>query len=320
MNIRNILSIYTKLQSSPLSQQYLQKCYESLDVDAERKSYDNTYRLIYYLEHGQTFYKQAEQSPLSVQPILYFYGMAQFLKAAILTKRPDYPEATSVLAHGVTSRKRKKQNYSFLQDEVKIQNKGLFSYVSEHMFHMEHFPKEKFTMDELLRRIPEMKETYGFLDTPANGYHIGQKEGRVLTIPISILDDYHWSENYFKQHIHSILPECEEIKIEQNSIKVFLTSPIAAIHNPYLYVNHEDEQLFIPNQRSLQYPLPELLSHYLILYNLSMLSRYETEWWGDILHSYTSEDLVYIRTFLEISKTKIPWLIADFLASHVTKN
>ena len=29
--------------------------------------------------------------------------------------------------------------------------------------------------------------------------------------------------------------------------------------------------------------LPELLIHYLLLYNLSMISRYETDWWYDLL-------------------------------------
>lgn len=317
MNIRNILSIYTNLQSAPFAQSYLQQCYAPIDVDAERKSYDNTYRLIYYLEHGQTFYKQGEQSPLSIQPILYFYGMAQFIKAALLTVRPDYPESTSVLAHGVTSRKRKKQNYSFLQDEVKVQHKGLFSYVAEHMFHMEQSSKEKFTMSELLSRIPEMGEVYRFQNHSKKGYFIGSMGADTLTFPLSILDDYHWSENYFKQHIPSIITEGNHVSIENNSINVSLKSPFRTLHHPYIYVNQEDDRLFISNHRSLQYPFPELLSHYLVLYNLSMLSRYETEWWGDILHSYTSEDLVYIRTFLEITKTKIPWLIADFLHSHL---
>ena len=55
------------------------------------------------------------------KPMLLFYGMGQLFKACLLTIDPNYPESTSVLAHGVTTRKRKKQGYQFLEDEVKIQ-------------------------------------------------------------------------------------------------------------------------------------------------------------------------------------------------------
>ena len=50
--------------------------------------------------------------------------------------------------------------------------------------------------------------------------------------------------------------------------------------------------------------LPELLIHYLLLYNLSMISRYETDWWYDLLGSYSSEDYPFIYQFLSISAQK----------------
>ena len=63
--------------------------------------------------------------------------------------------------------------------------------------------------------------------------------------------------------------------------------------------------------------LPELLVHYLLLYNLSMISRYETDWWYDLLGSYGSEDYPFIYQFLNISAQKIPYYISAFLLTRI---
>ncbi|MBU5254564.1 YaaC family protein, partial [Lysinibacillus capsici] len=96
--------------SANTSQEFLKKCYQKQNLDqAEQKSYENSYPFIYYLEHGQVYYEQAEKAPLVIKPILFFYGLVHLVKACILTVDPNYPETTSVLAHGVSTRKRKKQ-------------------------------------------------------------------------------------------------------------------------------------------------------------------------------------------------------------------
>lgn len=89
------------------------KRYQKLNYsDAEQHSFKNSYPFIYYLEHSKNYYQVAAQSPVSVQPVLLFYGMSQLLKACLLTQNPVYPENTAVLAHGVSTRKRK-QSYDF---------------------------------------------------------------------------------------------------------------------------------------------------------------------------------------------------------------
>ncbi|MER2091044.1 MAG: YaaC family protein, partial [Sporosarcina sp.] len=58
--------------------------YKKLNVeDAEKKSYENSYPFIYYLEHGQSYYQLATQASLSIKPVLLFYGMVQLLKACL---------------------------------------------------------------------------------------------------------------------------------------------------------------------------------------------------------------------------------------------
>ena len=108
---------------------------------------------------------------------MLFYGFVHLIKACLLTEDPGYPENTSVLAHGVSTRKRKKQQYEFLKDEVKFQRNGLFSCMLEKMFNIKHLEGDKATMICLLQQIPEInplfiqlerKNTFGNL----NHHHI----------------------------------------------------------------------------------------------------------------------------------------------------
>lgn len=314
IKMQNIQSIYKQLQSAPFTQKYLLECYKKQGVEEpDKKCFDNTYRFIYFLEHAETYYDQGKKAPLSIKPVLYFYGMSQLLKAALLTCRPAYPENTSVLAHGVSSRKRKKQNYTFLQDEVKVQHKGLFSYVSKHLFQVEHLLDQKFSMDSLLRRIPEIDHVYRFPKEPSSFYSIGHYKSQKLHIPSMILDDYHWTFSYFEQNIHHSIPHIDSLEQQSDCITVYLNEPIQNVGRSFLYTNSKTEQLVLPRRRNLFSFLPEILNHYILLYNLSMICRYETEWWGDVLHSFSSEDLVYIQAFLEATSEKIPSLIAHIL-------
>ena len=74
-----------------------------------------------------------------------------------------------------------------------------------------------------------------------------------------------------------------------------------------LYYEHLTNTYYLPLTTDPRNPkpiLPELLIHYLLLYNLSMISRYETDWWYDLLGSYGSEDYPFIYQFLSISAQK----------------
>ncbi|WP_338752450.1 YaaC family protein [Bacillus sp. FJAT-52991] len=235
-----LLSYY----SVPRAKSFLQTSYKTNDIkQAEQYAYDNCYRFIYCLEHGELFLKQAQQSPIAVQPVLAFYGLSHLLKACLITVDPCYPASVQVLAHGLSSRKKKKQNYYFFQDEVKVQRHGLFIHFSEKMFHITHIEGTKLNMKTLLKQIPELS-------------------------------------CFFHQH-----NEC----------------------SPFLTLEKKEENS-LPS---------ELMIYYALLYNLSMIARYETEWWYELLKLMPGEEYPFIKQFLTISIHKTPLLIEDYLR---TKN
>jgi hypothetical protein len=307
----DISTLYTYLQSQQTAQNYLYKRYKKIKtVDAERKSYENCNVFLYCLEHGLKYYNAGKELDPLIQPVMFFYGMTHLLKALILTKRPEYPESTTVLAHGVSARKRKKKNYSFLEDEVKIQHNGLFPYFSEHLFQMKQIPFEKISMISLLSLIPELTKYFQLKET-VNLVKIGTTGTNQLEIPKTICDAYHLTENAFITKVSKYLPGITHTNLTKDTIILKLEEPITRRTGPFQI--DMANSIYLPADRNLFFPISEVMVHYLILYNLSMLSRYEAEWWGELLTTKPDIDFPFITGFLAITQQKIPYIIGSLL-------
>ncbi|WP_199427028.1 YaaC family protein [Thermaerobacillus caldiproteolyticus] len=314
---KNIWDQFILFHSTNAAQKFLYKCYIQKErKDAKQKSYTNCYPFLYYLEHGKNFYVTAQYAPVAIKPVLLFYGMTQLLKACLLTADADYPESTSVLAHGVSTRKRKKQGYEFLDDEVKVQKYGLFTHFSEKMFHVKQITGEKFQMRVLLQRISELHELFEtyYSQTLSRQVSYNPLE-QTIFIPIEILDDYHMTLDRFIDYITKEWDwlQRDSIQTEGNHIQVTSQYQFKPLGYEPLMFNLDNGTYRLPTDRGEIFKLPEIMSHYLLLYNLSMISRYETEWWGEFLHSYSSDAYPFIMKFLSVTAEKVPLLLYEYI-------
>ncbi|MBM7705102.1 hypothetical protein JOC83_004014 [Bacillus iocasae] len=308
--------------SSTYTQKFLHRCYEREEIEkAEQISYENCYPFIYYLEHSKNYYDLSRTAPLPVKPVLLFYGMSQLLKACLLTTTPHYPENTSVLAHGVSARKRKKQGYDFLDDEVKVQKYGLFTHVSDKMFHMKHFEGKKYCMRSLMKNIPELTSCFQSICNQKYSVTVGDVTKGIIRIPDELIVNYHMDKERFSHH----LTKQSKLRIELHHENEQLYGKIKKEHIdfynclPFMYDLYENT-FSLPKNRSWDEELPEVLTHYLLLYNLSMISRYETEWWYELIHTYTAKDYPFITKFLSVTLDKIPYLLFSFLKMKTKKH
>ncbi|WP_235848309.1 YaaC family protein [Litchfieldia alkalitelluris] len=323
LDLKKIWQSFNALHSSDTTQQFLVRCYKQIGIEgADKKAFENCYPFIYYLEHGQNYYQLANQAPLSIKPVLLFYGMVQLLKACLLTVDPQYPESTSVLAHGVSTRKRKKQSYEFFQDEVKVQKNGLFSHFSERMFNVKYLEGEKYTMGALLKKMPEMNNLFSLHYQTNVSTFIGEDGTSYLTFPANMADQFHMTRRRLADFICEAIPaELDSASYEKSdddelTFKMVNSSLSPLTCSPILFHLYEGSYYF-PTEREQITPFPEILSHYLLLYNLSMISRYETEWWSELLHSYSSNDYPFIQQFLSLTTDKVPYLLYLFLEEKV---
>lgn len=314
---KGVWSRLTSFHSTNITQPFLHRCYTKIGRDdAKQKSYTNCYAFIYYLQHGENFYLTAQQAPLSIKPVLLFYGMVQLLKSCLLTVDADYPESASVLAHGVSARKRKKQNYEFFQDEVKVQKHGLFTHFSEKMFHVKHITGAKFPMRILLQRIGELHELFEMYGRqPLSRKVVYHPLTQSLFLPLAILDDYHMTLPRFISYISKEWKWIQQgaMEVEGDYIKIICNGRLRSFGCEPLLFCCDDETYRLPIQRNEIFQMPEIMCHYLLLYNLSMISRYETEWWNELLHSYASEAYPFIHQFLSLTAEKVPLMLYEYL-------
>ncbi len=301
---------YARFFSAEHCQAYLKNNYKKCNNDnPEQKGYENCYAFLYYLEHGQIYYQQAENAPLILKPILLFYGLVHLIKACILTVDPDYPETTSVLAHGVSTRKRKKQNYQFFQDEVKFQRNGLFPFMSEKMFNMKQLEGDKITMEELLELIPELDDLFTVHESKSTFTPI-YTQNEQLIVPDKLMDHYHMTEDRLKEFLTT--KSRNHIEFSNKGLTFQLNKGSFTGISP-IKINLESSSYVLPHKKDNLCLFPELMVHYLLLYNLSMIARYETEWWGELTKMMPNRDYPFIKSFLDITQRKGPFLVYEYL-------
>jgi hypothetical protein len=314
---QDVWSLFDMFFSSQKTHQFLAKQYEKLNLqDSNGKSFDNTYGFIYYIEHGKKYYTLADQAPSELKPVLLFYGMTQLMKACILCMDPEYPDSSSVLAHGLSTRKRKKRSYEFFNDEVKVQKTGLFNHFCEKMFHMKHIEGEKFMMYHLLKTLPELGPLFKQMTGSFYQIRMNKNVNNTFSLSGEAADLLHMSDERFAEYMNGIFSSNMIIELnDSNNYQIVIKDNLHPFNCfPLNYHLAENTYYFPVDRELLQMPvLNELMVHYVLLYNLSMISRYDTEWWSELFHTYTSHELPFINQFLNVTAQKIPYLFGRLL-------
>lgn len=313
---RDVIELFLRFYSATYTRHFLEAHYEKNGVDeATSKSYQLSYPFIYYLHHGELYFKQASIAPIALKPILLFYGLVQFIKGCLLTRDPNYPKNSQVLAHGVSTRKRKKASYQFLMDEVKTQKHGLFGHFLDKMFHVKHKENEKYSMKQLLYHVADMHELFAAIDGQPISY-IGKRCGETLIFSNKLLDDYHMTPKRFAQYLQSFenndYDDTKPIVEKEESVIIPVTFPLTS-GAPWRLASDGTPHLLKTKEMTDRCTLPDIAIHYLLLYNLSMICRYEIEWWGELIRTFDGTDYPYISHYLKIAERIIPKLIDDFL-------
>ncbi|MFC4619720.1 YaaC family protein [Camelliibacillus cellulosilyticus] len=295
-------------KSAAFTQTFLRKIYEKQNIgEPLSNSYKNGYAFCYYIEHGRCYFEQAAVAPDQIRPVLLFYGATQLLKAFVLTTDPAYPETSRVLAHGVSTRKKKKTRYDFMQDTVHIQKSGLFSQVLAKVFHLPSMEGAKLRMTELLSKIPELKPLFWRINGKTICYPVFSTDHDGFMVACDILNSLAMTKARFFQFLN------EKIMPMETEDSTYLYFRLTGSNHRDFLLQDLNGRLYLPAVKTGYLDLPELLVHFLILYNLSMIARYETEWWYTLHFERSSSDLSFIHAFLALAQIKFPKLAGQWL-------
>lgn len=325
-------SMFFYFESEPHVKDFLKQCYSERYLnEASRYAFQNTHKFIYYIKQGREYYVAATASNILVKPLLLYYGMVSLLKAVVLSVDAEYPAHTKVLQHGITSRKLKRLDYNFSDDEVKIQKEGLFPLVAQQL-NSNHLIGEKFRMKELLSIVPELRESYEktYSQTTLFPLHISKhidfaSPTTIFYLPEDVLDNFHLTYESFIHYLNRY--NLANAKFTPNPIetpkgiirmnwdhpnRIHVMDSPAGFENQLFTFDYKNNHYF-RNVHQHHVFVPEIMVHYMLMYILGMLCRYETELWGEMIFSFTSSELFIIHEFLNISQRKFPNLILDLL-------
>ncbi|OEF97598.1 YaaC family protein [Desulfuribacillus alkaliarsenatis] len=329
---------YMYFESEDTVKQFLLQKYSYLDtLSTQTLAYQNTPKIIYYIKQARAYYNAAQTSNTLVKPLLLYYGMTSLSKALININDPYYPKTTSVLRHGISTRKIKKTQYHFLDDEIKIQKEGLFILLNDILKGPTLPLNTKFLVFELLSVIPEIKDSYERLNrkskvVPVNLTHHYQNP-KQTTIYVSqnvlriLATDYYGLIDMLNQRNKDdsskfILPEdpnphATYLKLiwENTRGHHVLDEPLG-FNNEY-FIEDVNRRFFIRSKITKDINLPEISIHFILMYMLGMLCRYESERWGEIVLSSSSSDMFIINDYLNISMRKYPNMILNHLFNEL---
>ncbi|MGZ4032608.1 MAG: YaaC family protein [Tumebacillaceae bacterium] len=330
---RKLWDTFVYFENEQTSSEFLKSRYEQQGLDQVQKLvYNATPKFIFAIKQAREYYRAAEACDILTKPLLLYYGMMALSKALITTRNPDYPSTTSVLKHGLSTRKLKRDEYQFADDEVRVQKDGIFNVLHQTLNGPLFENQHRFRMKELLAVIPELTHAYQRLYGPAQvcsldvckmeaGSELGALEQprHLWQIPRTFVA----GSDKTKEELLELLnrhgeerrsrfafPEGQD---DAGMLRVLVE--MEDEHHPLLLRDFSGQpHLRFPHEGDLV--IPEISVHYMVMFVLGMLCRYETERWGEMILTFASHDTFLINEFLNVSMRKFPNLILDELCQE----
>ena len=298
-------------------------CYNYLEnnnnIPTKEKTKERALILQYYIKQAHEYYNSSLKVSLLTKPTLLYYGTLCLSRALFLAKK-GYPDDTA--RHGL---KANKELSNLINLKAKITKKGTFLQFYR-IIHSDYYPgpndiyKTEWTLKELLSMIPEIKEIYE---------NIFKEKSLVLKINRFFDEDKEYikiNDDFF----NSLSRNDKEIFLNNiKNLKEFYLPPKFVPDSSILLhkrvVNKDDltnknimgEEYLISGIKKNNniINLPDMAIHLIILFLLSILSRYHVKEWGSGSLELESGDFYIIKNFLKISTRKFPNFVLNELTN-----
>lgn len=291
--------LFLKLKNEEFARKFLyQKYLDSSLKEPGILAYKNVQSFTAYIRQACSLFHTARKCDRWMQPLFHYYGMMDFFKAWILSKDPDYPKSTSVLRHGLSTRKRKKEQFRFYQDEVRIQKEGLFPYLAL-LMRVPAYAGDTYCVKDLLSFLPELQPTYREIFNECTWFKVDWiPSSSLFVVPEKILDHYHLAPSSFveklnkhSEHVQFSLDRKHQGSLYLNCVS---TGP-PPIKHPWIAMNKKgDYYLYAGNDRP--HPLPRIICLIMLCFAMSMLCRYDPPLWEEVMmQSVHQEQLILIH-------------------------
>jgi|GEM_PF-4789905 len=307
--INEVWSQLRLFESEYYCKQILQEKFNDIDENILKKC---SLKMSTNAKQAFEYYHAASKVSILTSPLLYFYGITCLsnLLLAVNLKLED------LKTHGLSSKS--DENNTLSDEYVLIFKKGAFPAL--HSCFSDELIKtnSKFYFEEILSLIPDLKDFYE---------KIYNKKAWVIRLKN---DDYFIYKDVENSVYQAFLKKSENYFAENNIIfSNGISNDIICYGNTQY---DESRMLNYPIQKNIQgelfftlplefnnkiYGIPEASAHFITMFILGMLARYQPEKWMTILEGKETSDVNIINKFIEISKRKFPNLILNAIYQYL---
>jgi hypothetical protein len=299
--VKEIWSRLSYFESKHNSKQYLDGKFQTANDELT----DTANSLAFTMSTAHEYYEAAQRVTILTRPLLIFYGMTALAKVLFMATHGKKSPSNN---HGLG----KADNWNSVFEEltVEIRRDGTFPQFHG-CFNKESLAGTKFSIKELSSLVPEMKvEFEEVLKEKSRTLKIEHSDYGINIVDTEIEDYKNLVTQLFRitgfqdKYAHpQVIGKKISLWSKNHEIDNFITRTISG-----------EEYLSLPiEQNGRLLVIPEMSFHYLIMYLLGMLSRYQPEEWGKTIKGEESGEIYFIRKFLDITARKFPNLILNEL-------
>ena len=263
----------------------------------------------YYITQAKEYYISAKNSSVLTKPTLLYYGASCLVKALYITKRCDQDDSKR---HGITIIK---SNSDDLMDFRIKPTKGTFLQLYQVLENKETdiIKSVDFNLKDLFSFIPELREDFENVfnkkSLTIKVDRIKDEDGEYL-----VYEGDYFTDDVIKKSFFEGIPNFKKYYLSP----IFLPNRMVCFKKPssdgdIVSRNIMGEEFLVSSLHSREeyIYLSQISVHFLILYLLSMLSRYYINIW-QCENSFDKNRYFYlIEKFLDISERKFPNLILN---------
>lgn len=287
------------LQSEVMAARWLR----DLHPGAEQSSlYQSAEKVAASARQAMHFQTSADLVEMSVQPLLRYYALLHWMKTVLYLLDLSYPPSSSVLQHGLSLRRSKRSAYHWPLEAVHVYKEGVLQSFCD-LFELTHILPTRFIVGDVLGSLPGTCLTIGQvyphfqhvypIQHPSEGVAFDDKCGYVsrrIASNLGLTID-EWLSTF----------QCAQCRLNHQAGATYDLCD----RDGLLLISTNETHPWLSQFKGTTYvderpPSPAWMLHFIILYSLSSLCRYNPLEWSEVLTWSNERDALLIREYLHL--------------------
>lgn len=329
-NVSSWRQAIRRVESPPYAVRILTTAYQQLGFTPPKSSIiEASFAMSSAVAQMHAYYVAAQSVTLSSRPILLYYGMLHLAKAIAIIANPYYGDTLESQKHGLSIR-RKKGRYEYFKDRVFIQKNGVFLdwYTSLHML-TKIWPipgmavHARASTDNLAHASLPVLELWRCLPDLAPLISLLGKNSRCTNLNLTNIHNV-FAEGISSNPLPHVKRLAQDVGLTLDDISQCLQQfydPVTSIHGwSCIERSHNSSQgantnviiCVPPLSASLlnDFSFPEPLVYFALLFQLSMLQRYEPMEWVSLTNDPMSLEYMIIEVLGDNTLSLTPYLFS----------